>query len=227
MTVQTQLLIPQQFVGGGKLVQNVVPVVLAVFCQAGGVEGHPHVQAVQPDLIRIDVLVPEVPGDGAGVVRQNAVGALHALCPPCLPGNIPQDPHGLAKTHLVDVVFSGHPVCHPAGVVHQEGSVPAHRLPPTFAAGGAVQVLRPHHAKVVFIIPELFAEEPGKDPVQILFKILQPHAFYLLFYSPAKSATRSRISTASFRLTGRSGSKRPSASSCMNPKYSARAALVP
>lgn len=89
MTVQTQLLIPQQFVGRGKLVQNVVPVVLAVFCQAGGVEGHPHVQAVQPDLIRIDVLVPEVPGDGTGVVRQNAVGALHALCPPCLPGNTP------------------------------------------------------------------------------------------------------------------------------------------
>ncbi len=37
----------------------------------------------------------------------------------------------------------------PASSFRKE-AVPAHRLPPTFAAGGAVQVLRPHHAKVVF-----------------------------------------------------------------------------
>ncbi len=226
MPVQAQRFVPQQPVGRCKLVQNVVPVVLAVFCQAGGVEGHPHVQAVQPDLIRIDVLMPEIPGRGTGVIVQDMVRPRHGVRPARFPGEIPQDAHGLAEADFVDVVFACSPVGHGAVLIHQKPGLPAHRLQPAVVPGRKVQVPGTHHAQVVFVVPGFLVQETGKHPVQILFKILQPHEFCLLF-TARQNPPHGSGSPHSARLTSRSGSKRPSGSSCMNPKYRARATLVP
>ena len=217
VAVKAQLLIPQQGVGGLELVEDVVPVFFAILFQTGGVEGHSHIKAVQPDLIGINILVPEIPGHSAGVIVQNVIRPLHALGPARLSGGLPEHPHGFAEAHLVDVVLADHPVGHGAVHLHEPAGIFLHRLQPAFVARGMIQVVCTYYTQVVLIIPRLFFQETRKYVFQILFKIFQPHPYHLL-YSPAKSATRFRISTASARLTSLSGPKQPFSSSSIKPK---------
>ena len=77
--IEPKLFIPQELMRTLELVNNVVPAILPGLCEASGIKGHPHIQSVQPDLIGIDILVPEVSGRSTRVIIQVAEGLVHRI----------------------------------------------------------------------------------------------------------------------------------------------------
>ena len=106
MIVQSGLGISHIFYNIGKLMKNVIIVLLVIeFGLILHVEGLSHVHAVQPYLIGIDLLVPEVAFLGAGLGLHLAVDQVDGLAVFFLTIQGIQCEQSLARIDIVNIIF--------------------------------------------------------------------------------------------------------------------------
>ena len=117
------------------------------------IEGLGHVGAVQPDLPRINVLVPEVALPGAGLGEQLAADGVDGLAVLLVPVDIIQNEQVLALIHVVQIVL--------LGVVGLDGAILLHKginealgeVQILLVAGGLVQAQAGGDHAAVDVVP--------------------------------------------------------------------------
>ena len=82
---------------------GIIPAAKSLLVQ--GIEHLSHVDAVQPDLVGVDGLVPEIPLHGSGLTRQVALQVLRRQAVFFLPGGPVQGQQHPALVDVVQVVF--------------------------------------------------------------------------------------------------------------------------
>ena len=168
MQVQPCLFVPQQAVGALKLVHDIIPPVLTVFRQAFCVKMHSHVKAVQPHLVGVNVLMPEVAGGCPGIMFKKSICLLNPAAIPPIPGQVPEDPQGFAKTDLINIIFILFPVGNPAVLIHQPLTGIKDVTVPARVAGNIRLEGCTGYTEVILIIPGPFTEETGKYRFHVL-----------------------------------------------------------
>ena len=117
------------------------------------VEGLGHIGAVQPDLPRVDVLVPEVALLGAGLGQQLAADGVDGLAVFFVPEDVVEGEQVLALIHVVEVVFLRVVGLDGAVLLHEEVDEVLGKLQILLVAGGLVEAQAGGDHAAVDVVP--------------------------------------------------------------------------
>ena len=132
-----------------------------------GVEGLGHVQAVQPHLMGVGLLVPEAPFAGAGMVLELVAQGLHGGHPAGIAGAVVEDEEGVAGADVVGVEVGLLVLVDDAGGVHRS-FVPVLHVIENVLIPGSLAVCLPyfeegHQLEAGGVVPL----EPSLHPVEV------------------------------------------------------------
>ena len=97
-----------------------------------------------------------------------------SICPPdpasipLIPGQVPEDPQGLAKADLINIILILFPVGNPAVLIHQPLTGIQDVTVPARIARGIRQEGCSCYTEVILIIPGPFTEETRKCRLHVL-----------------------------------------------------------